>query len=104
MTGRLAPTPSGYLHLGNARSFLLAWLWARAEGGRVLLRVEDIDKPRCKPEFLAAAYEDLRWLGLHWDEEVPLQSTRTEIYREHLQRLVETGAAYPCTCSRKDIE
>jgi glutamyl-tRNA synthetase len=104
MTGRLAPTPSGYLHLGNARSFMLAWLWAKAKGERVLLRVEDIDKPRCKPEFAQAMYEDLRWLGLHWDEETPAQSTRVDVYENQLKRLIEAGKAYPCTCSRKDIE
>ncbi|MCC6466181.1 MAG: tRNA glutamyl-Q(34) synthetase GluQRS [Planctomycetes bacterium] len=109
-TGRLAPTPSGYLHLGNARSFLLAWLWARSRGGRVILRIEDIDQPRCRPEYRAAALADLAWLGLDWDaggEPVPGahdQSTRIELYREHLARLAAAGHAYPCVCSRKDIE
>ncbi len=103
-TGRLAPTPSGLLHLGNGRSFLLAWLWARSEGGRIILRVEDIDRPRCKPEFRAQAKEDLQWLGLDWDELTPDQSRRTDIYRAALQRLIEAGLAYPCTCTRKDIE
>lgn len=103
-TGRLAPTPSGLLHLGNARSFLLAWLWARAEDGRVVLRIEDIDRPRCKPQFREQAIEDLKWLGLDWDEFAPDQSTRTEAYRTALQTLVLKGLAYPCTCTRKDIE
>lgn len=100
--GRLAPTPSGLLHIGNARSFLLAWLWAR---GNVVLRIEDIDKPRCKPEFTQAALDDLKWLGLPDTEAGMLvQSTRLAIYREHLHRLVAKGLAYPCTCTRKDIE
>lgn len=103
-TGRLAPTPSGLLHLGNGRSFLLAWLWARCAAGRVLLRVEDIDRPRCKPQFRAQAIEDLQWLGLDWDELAPDQGTRTETYRTTLQRLAAAGLAYPCTCTRKDIE
>lgn len=103
-TGRLAPTPSGLLHLGNARSFLLAWLWARAEDGRIVLRIEDIDRPRCKPQFREQAIEDLRWLGLDWDEFAPDQSTRTEAYRAALHALIHKGLAYPCTCTRKDIE
>jgi glutamyl-tRNA synthetase len=112
VTGRLAPTPSGYLHLGNARSFLLAWLWARSEGGRVVMRIEDIDRPRCKHELREAALGELAWLGLDWDVGPhagdPVgdydQSTRFEVYRTHLQRLVVAGLAYPCTCTRKDIE
>jgi len=110
--GRLAPTPSGYLHLGNARSFLLAWLWARHDGGSVIMRVEDIDRPRCKPELREAALEELQWLGLDWSQGPhagdPVgefdQQTRTELYRGYLQQLAGAGLAYPCTCSRKDIE
>ena len=93
--GRLAPTPSGLLHLGNARSFLLAWLWARREGGRVVLRIEDIDLPRCRPEYRAAILRDLEWLGLDWDELAEDQSKRFAIYREQLGRLVRAGLAYP---------
>lgn len=112
VTGRLAPTPSGYLHLGNARSFLLAWLWARARGGRVVMRVEDVDRPRCKHELREAALSELAWLGLDWDAGPhtgePVgdfdQSTRTEVYRGHLHKLAAAGLAYPCTCTRKDIE
>ncbi|NUO16388.1 MAG: tRNA glutamyl-Q(34) synthetase GluQRS [Planctomycetaceae bacterium] len=111
-TGRLAPTPSGFLHLGNARSFLLAWLWARSAGGRVIMRVEDIDLPRCRPMFRRQALSDLLWLGLDWDagprpDDLPGpfdQSTRFEQYRLALDRLVQAGRAYPCVCSRKDIE
>jgi glutamyl-tRNA synthetase len=115
VTGRLAPTPSGYLHLGNARSFLLAWLWARYEGGRVVMRIEDIDRPRCKPEYAQAALTELAWLGLTWEgtgarsagdggADEWVQSRRTHIYRDHLQVLIDNGLAYPCTCTRKDIE
>ncbi len=111
-TGRLAPTPSGYLHLGNARSFLLAWLWARSCGGHVIMRVEDIDLPRCKREFREQALSDLEWLGLDWDEGPHAgdelgpydQSTRFEHYRRALDNLIAAGHAYPCVCSRKDIE
>jgi glutamyl-tRNA synthetase len=110
--GRLAPTPSGFLHLGNARSFLLAWLWARSLGGRVVMRIEDIDLPRCKREFREQALSDLAWLGLNWDEGPHAgdeigpydQSTRFEHYRRALDQLIVAGKAYPCVCSRKDIE
>jgi len=74
--GRLAPTPSGHLHLGNALAFGAAWLSARAAGGRLLLRVEDLDRQRSRAEVAAAQKDDLRWLGVDWDEEVPAQSTR----------------------------
>jgi glutamyl-tRNA synthetase len=111
-TGRLAPTPSGYLHLGNARSFLLAWLWARSQGGRVVMRVEDIDLPRCSRELRDQALSDIAWLGLDWDEGPHAgdaigaydQSTRFELYRRALDQLIVAGKAYPCVCSRKDIE
>jgi len=109
VTGRLAPTPSGYLHLGNARSFLLAWLWARSAGGNMILRVEDIDAQRCKPEFEEAAFDDLIWLGLWQRTSSPAdnqyhQSAKLEAYEAQLERLVQRGLAYPCTCSRRDIE
>lgn len=111
-TGRLAPTPSGLLHLGNARSFLLAWLWARSQGGRVVMRIEDIDLPRCSRELRDQALSDLEWLGLDWDEGPRAgdaigpydQSTRFEHYRRALDKLIIAGKAYPCVCSRKDIE
>ena len=102
-TGRLAPSPTGALHLGNARTFMIAWLRARTQGGRVVMRMEDLDHPRDKPGAAAAAYEDLRWLGFDWDEE-HVQSERREYYRDALGRLVAQGLAFPCTCSRKDVE
>ena len=104
VTGRLAPTPSGGLHLGNARTFLVAWLSARAAGGRVLLRVDDLDRSRMKPGFVEQAMEDLRWLGLEWDGAPLFQSHRGEVYAEALEKLRAAGCVYPCVCSRKEIE
>ena len=109
--GRLAPTPSGFLHLGNARSFVLAWLWARSRGGEVVLRIEDVDLARCRPERRDTVLRDLEWLGLDWDRgprqgDAPGeydQSTRFAVYRAALEHLVAEGRAYPCTCSRRDI-
>lgn len=110
--GRLAPSPTGALHLGNARTFLLAWLSIRAQGGTVVLRIEDLDGPRVKPETIAAALLDLRWLGLDWDEGPDVggpvgpyvQTERLARYRQSLDRLIADRMAYPCYCSRKDIE
>jgi glutamyl-tRNA synthetase len=102
--GRLAPSPTGVLHLGNARSFLLAWLSIRARGGRLWLRVEDIDGPRLKEGAECAALDDLAWMGLDWDGEVVRQSDRLLVYREALDRLIAQGRAYPCVCSRKEID
>lgn len=101
---RLAPSPTGALHLGNARSFLLAWLWARASGAEVVLRVEDLDGPRTKSGAAEQAVADLRWLGLDWDGEVLWQSQRSEAYAAALTRLQERGLVYPCVCTRKEIE
>ncbi len=102
--GRLAPSPTGALHLGNARTFLLAWLSVRARGGTLLLRVEDIDGPRLKPGAEAQALDDLRWLGLDWDGEVVRQTDRLERYRTAAEALVARGLAYPCVCSRREVE
>ena len=101
IVGRLAPSPTRSLHLGNARSFLWAWLSARARGGRVLLRIEDLDTPRVKPGALGAIEEDLRWLGLDWDGAVEVQSRR----RAHYQRVFERikPFIYPCGCTRADL-
>jgi glutamyl-tRNA synthetase len=104
ITGRLAPTPSGGLHLGNARTFLIAWLSARAAGGRVVLRVDDLDLPRVKPGFVGQAMEDLRWLGLEWDGEPLFQSRRGGDYAAALEQLRAAGRIYPCVCSRREIE
>ena len=109
--GRLAPSPTGRLHLGIARTSLLAWLDARTHEGRLILRIEDVDQTRCRPEMIPPVLEDLRWLGLDWDvgpdrpgSDGPyLQSERAGIYGEALERLTSQGRIYPCTCSRKDI-
>jgi len=101
--GRLAPSPTGALHLGNVRTFMVAWLRARRAGGKVILRMEDLDHPKHKPGAEAQAVDDLRWLGFDWDEEY-VQSERKPMYAAALDMLVSKGLAYPCVCSRSDIE
>lgn len=106
MIARLAPSPTGYLHLGNARSFLLAWLQARAAGGTIILRIEDIDRDRAVPGADAEIVRDLSWLGLDWDNTLGpeyYQSRRLHLYREALLRLQGQGRIYPCYCSRKEL-
>ncbi|WP_029011670.1 tRNA glutamyl-Q(34) synthetase GluQRS [Niveispirillum irakense] len=101
---RFAPSPTGYLHLGHALSALFAWDAAsQVPGGRFLLRIEDIDPHRCRPEFDAALREDLSWLGLSWPEPVRRQSEHMADYQAALDRLGALGVTYPCFCSRKDI-
>ena len=110
--GRLAPSPTGLLHLGHARTFWVAWQRARAARGKLVFRNEDLDFQRCKPEFVQAMYEDLRWLGLDWDEGPEIggpfspysQSERRSFYLEAWRKLRDGGFIYPCTCSRKDLE
>jgi glutamyl-tRNA synthetase len=102
--GRLAPSPTGAQHVGNARTYLIAWLAARSRGGRVVLRIEDIDSPRIKPGAAEQACDDLRWLGLDWDEGPIVQTTRLTLYEEALRRLQARELVYPCTCTRKDVE
>ena len=101
--GRLAPSPTGALHLGNIRTFMIAYLRARSSGGRLVMRIEDLDHPRDKPGAAAAAIDDLKWLGFEWDDEY-VQSERRAFYREALDRLVAHNLAYPCVCSRRDVE
>jgi glutamyl-Q tRNA(Asp) synthetase len=100
---RFAPSPTGYLHLGHAASALFAHDLARRAGGRFLLRIEDIDAARCRPEYEAAILEDLAWLGLAWDGAVRRQSDHLADYQAALDRLVRLGVVYPCFCSRKEI-
>ncbi len=100
--GRLAPSPTGALHLGNIRTFLVAWLQMRQCGGAVRLRIEDLDHPKHKPGAEAQLIDDLRWLGFDWDGEVVRQSARREVYAAALERLSER--LYPCLCSRADIQ
>lgn len=110
--GRLAPSPTGAQHVGNARTYLLAWLSIRSRGGRVILRIEDIDSPRVKAGAAQQAIDDLRWLGLDWDEgpdvggpNAPyVQTEHIDSYREALSRLQRDERVYPCTCTRTDIE
>ena len=100
---RFAPSPTGLLHLGHAHSALSGWRRAREAGGRFLLRIEDIDPGRCRPEFAAAIEEDLGWLGLDWDGEVRVQSRHLPEYQAALDRLAGRGLLYPCFCTRADI-
>jgi glutamyl-tRNA synthetase len=112
LVGRLAPSPTGAQHVGNARTYLLAWLSVRSRGGRVILRMEDIDSPRVKRGAAEQAIDDLRWLGLDWDEGPELggphapyvQTQRLDLYRDALERLKAAERVYPCTCSRSDVE
>jgi glutamyl-Q tRNA(Asp) synthetase len=103
LTTRFAPSPTGLLHRGHALSALLAWRMARASGGRFILRIEDIDTTRCRPEFEAAILDDLAWLGLDWDGPVWRQSERGAHYRAALDQLAAMGVAYSCFCTRADI-
>ncbi len=101
---RFAPSPTGLLHLGSAHAALFAWRRARAAGGRFLLRIEDIDTQRCRPEYTTAILEDLAWLGLDWDGEVRVQSEHVAEYDAVIADLASRGLAYHCWCSRTDIE
>ena len=103
-TTRFAPSPSGELHLGNARTALFNWLLARRDGGRFLLRIEDTDAERSKAEFTAQLKDDLQWLGLAWDGEIVEQSKRGDVYRQALDRLASVGRVYPCYCTSLEIE
>ena len=100
---RFAPSPSGRLHLGHAYSAALGHRAARDSGGQFLLRIEDLDPTRTRPEFVDGIFEDLRWLGLGWDEPVLIQSERTDAYAEALDELKARGLVYACFCTRADI-
>ena len=100
---RFAPSPTGRLHLGHAHSALFGWRRAREAGGRFLLRIEDIDGTRCRPEFIHGILEDLAWLGLDWDGAVRIQSQHPADHRRALDRLDADGLLYPCFCTRADI-
>jgi glutamyl-Q tRNA(Asp) synthetase len=100
---RFAPSPNGYLHLGHAYSALLNAKMARETGGRLLLRIEDIDIARCRPEYERAIYEDLAWIGLRWEEPVRRQSEHLARYAQALDQLRERRLTYPCFCTRGDI-
>jgi glutamyl-tRNA synthetase len=109
--GRLAPSPTGYLHIGHARTFFTAWRRARDAGGVLVMRMEDLDPDRSKNEYAQAALEDLHWLGMNWEEGPDVggpfapyvQSLRSSIYLAAWRQLREAGFIYPCRCSRKDL-
>ena len=98
------PVPDGALHLGNARTFLVNWLLARRRGWRVVLRIEDLDGPRVKRDADRGLVQDLAWLGLDWDDGPVYQSPRSGLYREAAGRLLASGDAYPCVCTRREVE
>jgi len=112
ITGRLAPSPTGAQHLGNARTYLIAWLSVRNQSGHVILRIEDIDSPRVKPWAMQQAIDDLRWLGLDWEEGPDvggshppyIQTERVSVYQSALDSLIQTDRVYPCICTRTDID
>ena len=101
---RFAPSPTGPLHLGHAYSALIAWDRAKANGGQFLLRIEDGDTTRCRPEWEALIYEDLHWLGLTWLEPIARVTDRIPLYDAARNRLQNLGLLYPCSCTRKDIQ
>ena len=103
-SGRLAPSPTGYLHAGHAATFRVAQKRAREAGGRLLLRIEDLDRERCKPEFDASLIDDLLWAELKWDGNPMRQSERLPLYLSAWRMLARKGTIYPCKCSRKDVE
>ncbi len=101
--GRLAPSPTGAQHLGNARTYLIAWLMARSHQGTLYLRMEDIDSPRVKPWAAQQAMDDLKWLGLDWDGDVLVQTKRISLYQQALEKLQQRELVYPCTCTRSEV-
>lgn len=102
-TGRFAPSPTGRMHLGNVLCALLSWLSARSQGGRWLLRIEDIDAQRCHRDYALQLMDDLDWLGLHWDGEPLWQSRRSDVYEHYYTLLVQQHMTYPCYCTRADL-
>lgn len=103
MIGRFAPSPSGRMHLGNVFSALLAWLSVRSQNGEMILRIEDLDPDRCRPEYAETLKDDLRWLGLDWDREQTPQSRRHDAYAEAFARLSQQNLVYPCYCTRGEL-
>lgn len=104
VTLRFAPSPTGLMHVGLARTALFNWLFARRHSGRFILRIEDTDRARCKPEYIQDYLESLRWLGLNWDEGPHIQSERIELYQQHAQCLLDGGNAYRCYCTPERLE
>lgn len=103
IVGRFAPSPSGRMHLGNVFAALLSWLSPKSQGGSWILRIEDLDTQRSKAEYARLLREDLRWLGLTWDEETVPQSQRSPVYDRYFERLEGMGLLYPCYCTRSQL-
>lgn len=103
LVGRLAPSPNGQLHLGHARSFVLAWFSIRSRAGRLILRIDDLDPSRCTAEYEQGVLRDLEWLGLTWDGPITRQSDRGPAYRAALEPLMQADLVYPCICTRREI-
>ena len=101
--GRFAPTPSGRMHLGNVFAALMSYLSVKSQGGNWILRMEDLDTQRTKTEYAQTLREDLRWLGLDWDREMPPQSARSDVYAGYFHHLEELGLVYPCYCTRSQL-
>ncbi|BBD08938.1 glutamate--tRNA ligase [Desulfovibrio ferrophilus] len=101
---RFPPSPTGYLHIGGARTALFNWLFARAHDGEFVLRIEDTDQARSTPEMTQAIVDGMNWLGLDWDHGPYLQSDRTELYNQHIEKLIETGHAYYCDCTSEQVD
>src|SRR5947209_19813487 len=100
---RFAPSPTGYLHVGGARTALFNWLYARKFGGQFLLRIEDTDKARSTAESTRAIFEGLEWLGLTWDEDVVYQGANLDRHRRDAERLLDNGTAYRCFCTQEEL-
>jgi len=101
---RFAPSPTGYLHIGGARTALFNYLFARHHGGRFILRIEDTDQERSTPEAIDAIIQGLKWLQLDWDEGPYFQTERFPLYKQRIEALLERGKAYPCVCSPEELE
>ena len=101
---RFPPSPTGYLHIGGARTALFNWLWARKTGGKFVLRIEDTDTVRSTKESVDAIFDSLKWLGIDWDEGPFFQTKRYPIYKEYIQKLVNSGHAYYCSCTPEEVD
>ena len=101
---RFAPSPTGYLHIGGARTALFNWLYARNRGGKFILRIEDTDQERSTPEAVHAILDGMRWLGISWDEGPFYQMERVELYRKEAERLLREEKAYRCVCTKEELD
>jgi len=101
---RFAPSPTGYLHIGGLRTALFSWLWARHNGGKFLLRIEDTDRARNSEEALEAIIEAFDWVGMNYDDNVVYQSKRFDLYKQYIDQLLEEGKAYRCYMSKEELD